>query len=80
MPFFWVCLLCLESFGGGDVAGVALGAKVFVPVWLLIALTNMWVGVTKAGYSVAQELPILFVVAAVPTAIATLMAWQLTKG
>ena len=64
----------------GDVAGVALGAKVFVPVWLLIALTNMWVGVTKAGYSVAQELPILFVVAAVPTAIATLMAWQLTKG
>jgi len=65
---------------GGDVAGVALGAKVFVPVWLLIALTNMWVGVTKAGYSVAQELPILFVVAAVPTAIATLMAWQLTKG
>nr|WP_299503247.1 hypothetical protein [uncultured Rhizobium sp.] len=65
---------------GGDVAGVALGARAFIPVWLVVALVNMWVGVTKAGYTAAQELPILFVVFLVPAALAALMAWQLTRG
>jgi len=65
---------------GSDVAGVAFGAKVFIPVWAVIALVNMWVGVTKVGYTVSQELPILLVVVIVPTALAALVAWQLTKG
>lgn len=65
---------------GGDVAGIASGAKIFVPVWLVVASTNMWVGVTKAGYSVAQELPILLVVFAVPAALAAVLAWQLARG
>ncbi|WP_157019587.1 hypothetical protein [Mesorhizobium xinjiangense] len=61
---------------GGDVAGVAAAVKVFVPVWLVVALVNMWVGVNKAGYTVAQELPILLVVFALPAVIAGLVAWQ----
>lgn len=65
---------------GGDVAGIAAGATVFVPVWLLVSLTNMWVGVTKAGYTVAQELPILLGVFAVPAALAAVLAWQLARG
>ena len=65
---------------GGDVLGVVTGAKVFIPVWLAVALTNMWVGVTKAGYTVAQELPILLVVFAVPAALAVTLAWQLARG
>ena len=65
---------------GGDVAGIVTGANVFIPVWLAIALVNMWVGVTKAGYTVAQELPILLVVFAVPAAFAAVVAWQLARG
>ena len=65
---------------GGDIAGIATGSKAFIPVWVVIALVNMWVGVTKAGYTVTQELPILLVVVFVPTALAALVAWQLTKG
>ena len=65
---------------GGDVAGVIAGAKIFMPVWLAIALVNMWVGVTRAGYTVAQELPILAVVVAVPVATAAVTIWQLTRG
>lgn len=65
---------------GGDVAGIAAAAKVFVPVWLVVALVNMWVGVTKAGYSVAQEMPILLVVFTVPAVVAVLVAWQLARG
>jgi hypothetical protein len=65
---------------GGDIAGVAAAAKLFIPVWLAVAAVNMWVGVTKAGYTVAEELPILLVVFAVPTALAALVAWQLARG
>jgi len=65
---------------GGDLSGVAAGVKLFVPVWLAIALANMWVGVNKAGYSVAQELPILVVVFAIPAGIAALLVWQIARG
>ena len=40
---------------------------------------NMWVGVTRAGYTVMQELPILLVNFAVPAAIATLLARQIPR-
>lgn len=65
---------------GGDVLGMATGAKAFVPIWLAVTLVNMWVGVTKAGYTVMQELPILGIVFIVPAAIAAVAAWQLAKG
>ena len=65
---------------GGDMAGVISGARLFIGAWLAVAIVNMWVGVTKAGYTVAQELPILFVVFAVPAAAAVLLSWQLAKG
>ena len=65
---------------GHDTAGIAIGVKWFIPVWVVVALVNMWVGVTKAGYSVAQELPILALVIAVPSVLALLLVWQLTRG
>ncbi|MCJ8151173.1 hypothetical protein [Shinella sedimenti] len=64
---------------GADVAGIAAGARLFIPVWLVVAITNMWVGVTKAGYTVTQELPILAVVFIVPAVLAGGLAWQLAK-
>lgn len=65
---------------GHEAASVAVAAKWFIPVWAAVALLNMWVGVTKAGYTVMQELPILVVVFAVPAALAFLVTWQFTKG
>jgi hypothetical protein len=40
----------------------------------------MWVGVAKAGYSVAEEAPIFVVVFAVPAVAAVLVAWALSRG
>lgn len=65
---------------GASAAGMALGAKVFVPVWLVIACTNLWVGVTHAGYTVQQEAPILLLVFAVPAIAAGLALWWLSRG
>lgn len=77
-------LLCVFAlFGrlwGHDSSGVVLAAKWFLPVWVLVALCNLWVGVTKAGYTVAQELPILAVVIAVPAAVALALAWHFSRS
>ena len=62
-------------FGGGA-RGLATASIGFVVIWLVIALANMWVGVTRAGYSVAEELPIFAVIFAVPAAVAAIVWWK----
>jgi flavin-binding protein dodecin len=60
---------------GGRLLGLTIGkaAIAFVPLWLVAALANMWVGVTRAGYSIASEFPIFLVVFAVPAVVALLL-------
>ena len=64
---------------GAAAFAMGLGARAFIPVWLIIALVNMWVGVTRAGYSAREELPIMIIVFAVPAAIALAAAWRLAR-
>lgn len=71
--------LLFGKLWGGAQLDYGLAAKLFVPVWLAVALVNMWVGVTKAGYSVREELPILVLVFAVPTLLALLIAWRVAR-
>ena len=68
------------KLSGGDAAGIATGLKFFIPVWLMISFANLWVGVAKAGYTVAQELPVLLIVIAVPAALMSILVWQLTRS
>jgi len=49
----------------------------FVLLWLVVAAFNMWVGVAQAGYSVAEEAPILLLLFGVPAAAALLIKWKL---
>jgi len=72
--------LLFGKLWGTDTGTIALGATLFLPAWLALAVANMWVGVTKAGYTLAQELPILLVVFAVPAVIALAVAWRLSKA
>jgi hypothetical protein len=65
---------------GAPMAGMAAAARWFIPVWLIGAAVNMWVGVTRAGYTVAEEAPIFVLVFAVPAAVAVLIAWGLPRG
>ena len=72
-----LCLLIGRWVGGPTQAvGLVKAVKVFVPLWFVAAGINMWVGVSKAGYSVAEEAPIFLVVFAVPTAVALLVLWR----
>lgn len=65
---------------GASAAGIALAAKVFVPVWLLVAGINMWVGVAHAGYSAREEFPILLLVFVVPAVAAGIAVWRLSQS
>lgn len=70
-------LLALFALVGkrGGIPGAARAALWFIPVWLVAAVANLWIGVSRAGYTVAQELPFLLLVFGVPAAVA-LVIWR----
>jgi hypothetical protein len=76
-----LCLILGRLVSGGTTAsGVALGVKIFLPLWLVGAGINMWLGVATAGYSVADESPVFLLVFAVPAAIAGVVWWLAMRG
>ena len=72
-----LCLLIGRLTAGAG--GVPTAARLFVPLWLGAAAVNMYVGVTRAGYSVADEAPIFAVVFAIPAAVALLIWWRYSQ-
>ena len=68
------CLLLGHAFG--SMKGLVWGATVFIPLWLLLAVVNMWIGVSRAGYSVADEASVFLLIFAVPAAVAALAWWK----
>ena len=71
-----VSLLFGRLMGGPAPGAIADAAKYFIPIWLLGALINMWLGVSRAGYSLAEEAPIFVVIFLVPAAVAALIWWK----
>jgi hypothetical protein len=62
---------------GGSTTSLGTAAKIFIPIWLVAALLNMWMG-TQAGYSLTEELPIFLLIFAVPAAFALFVWWKFT--
>jgi hypothetical protein len=76
-----LCLLVGRMIGGPNpTLGMIEAIKTFIPLWLIGAGINMWVGVTKAGYSIREEIPFFLVVFAIPAAMATFVWWRLSQG
>ena len=48
----------------------------FVVLWFIAAALNMWIGVSRAGYSFMEELPVFLVIFLVPAAVAVLVKWK----
>jgi hypothetical protein len=72
------CLVVGRWLGGS--AGLATSALLFVPIWLIVTAVNLWVGVAKAGHSVAEELPIFALLFAPLAAIALFAWWKYKPG
>ena len=73
-------LLGLFALVGGRFFGgppsVVTAAKIFIPAWLAVALINMWLGVSGAGYSIADEFPIFLAIFVVPAGVAVFVWWK----
>jgi hypothetical protein len=65
-----VCLLVGRTTGS-----VGKASFVFIPLWLIVAAINMWIGVNRAGYTYADEFPIFLLIFAVPAALAAGLWW-----
>ena len=80
---FAVLALCLVAGrlvgGAGQPTFLARSASVFVPLWFIGAAINMWLGVSRAGYSVKEEIPYFLIVFLIPAAIALLVWWRYSR-
>ncbi len=71
-----LAVLAFLVIGGRAIGGDKLAVRCatwFLPLWLVAALVNLWVGVSMAGYPLSVELPVLIAIFGVP-AIAALLA------
>lgn len=72
-----ISLLLPRLFGRPELA--LAGVKAFIAIWLVATLANMWLGVSRAGYSAAEELPIFLLLFLVPAAAAVFAWWKLSS-
>ena len=65
-----------KTLPGGGPLGATGTIALFLVVWLVLAAANMYLGVTQAGYSVREELPVFLLIFLVPAAAALLLRWK----
>lgn len=69
-------LLLGRLFAATHSSAPLVATLAFAAAWLVIAAANMWIGVAKAGYSVAEELPIFGLIFLLPVAVAITIKWK----
>ena len=70
-------LLLAKLFSSHYPDAMRLATIAYVALWFIIAGANMWLGVARAGYSAAEELPIFLLIFGAPAAVAALLKWRL---
>jgi hypothetical protein len=51
-------LLAVRCFGASWPTTFADVGVLFIPIWFCLSASNLWIGVTRAAYSIDKELPI----------------------
>lgn len=69
-------LLLGRLFSSNYPNATLVATSAYIALWLVIAGANMWMGVAKAGYSAAEELPIFLLIFGVPAAAAVVLKWK----
>jgi hypothetical protein len=69
-------LVLARLFSANYPNSTTVATVAFVLLWLGLTSFNMWVGVAKAGYSAAEELPILLLLFGVPAVVAVVLKWK----
>ena len=64
--------LFLESYPGAS----TWATRLFIVVWLALAAANLTAGVARAGYTIAEELPIFLLIFGLPALCMLLLRWK----
>jgi hypothetical protein len=70
------CVLLARLFSAHYPNATYTATVGFILIWLAISAANLWVGVLKAGYTVADELPIFLLIFVVPAIVAIVLKWR----
>jgi hypothetical protein len=69
-------LILAKLYAENFPSSTLVATTAFVVLWLGLTGFNMWVGVNKAGYSVAEELPIMLMLFGIPAVVAVVLKWK----
>jgi hypothetical protein len=72
----WGTLLGLAKAFGPAPTRMHAATIIFVVLWGVIAAVNMYIGVSRAGYTVREELPIFLLIWLAPVVPALLVRWK----
>jgi hypothetical protein len=70
------CLAAAKFISGSTGTSLTTATFVFVVIWFIAAAVNLWVGVSKAGYTFTEELPIFLLIFLLPAAVAVVIRWK----
>ena len=71
-----VCLGVAKLFASSSTSSTITATVAFVVIWFVAAAANMWMGVSQAGYSFREELPIFLLIFLLPSAVAMFVKWK----
>lgn len=54
----------------------ATSCRIFIALWLIVSLINLWLGVERAGYTVSEEIPYFLIAFLIPTAVGLFIWWK----
>lgn len=58
---------------------ISFAIRLFLPLWFVGALINLWIGVSRAGYTVMEEAPVFLLVFGVPALAGLLILWLTSR-
>ncbi len=64
------CLGIAKLLASSSASSMTYATAAFVAIWFVAAAANMWIGVSQAGYSLQEELPIFLLIFLLPAAVA----------
>jgi hypothetical protein len=71
-----VCLGIAKLVANTSTSSTTIATAAFVAIWFVAAASNMWVGVSQAGYSFREELPIFLLIFLLPSVVAVFVKWK----
>jgi len=71
-----VCLGIAKLLAITSTSSTTIATAAFVAIWFVAAASNMWVGVSQAGYSFREELPIFLLIFLLPSVVAVFVKWK----